>query len=122
MNTIPNRFSRWLMIALVSMTGFNSPRAQAQEDWDVTVPRGNTREISFTTEEGTWMSVDISPDSNWVVFDLLGHIYRLPVGGGESGFADPEQRHGHELPSPDFPGWARDRFCIRPGAGKTTSG
>ncbi|MBK8058883.1 MAG: PD40 domain-containing protein [Gemmatimonadetes bacterium] len=28
------------------------------------------------------MSVDLSPDGRWVVFDLLGHVYRMPVGGG----------------------------------------
>ena len=32
------------------------------EEWDVTRARGKTRDISFNTEEGTWMSVDISPD------------------------------------------------------------
>ncbi|MGQ0647733.1 MAG: amidohydrolase family protein [Gemmatimonadaceae bacterium] len=52
--------------------------------WDVTQPRGRTREISFTTTEGTWMSVDVSPDGQWLVFDLLGHIYRIPVAGGEA--------------------------------------
>jgi Tol biopolymer transport system component/imidazolonepropionase-like amidohydrolase len=41
-----------------------------------------TREIDFTTDEGTWMSVDISPDGRWLVFDLLGQIYRLPAEGG----------------------------------------
>ncbi len=50
--------------------------------WDVTRARGVTREIDFTTSEGTWMSVDISPDGQWVVFDLLGHVYRVPVEGG----------------------------------------
>jgi Tol biopolymer transport system component/imidazolonepropionase-like amidohydrolase len=41
-----------------------------------------TREIDFTTDEGTWMSVDISPDGRWLVFDLLGQVYRLPAEGG----------------------------------------
>jgi Tol biopolymer transport system component len=52
--------------------------------WDVTAPRGVTRDIAFTTSEGTWMSVDLAPDGRWLVFDLLGHIYRLPVAGGEA--------------------------------------
>ena len=30
------------------------------------------------------MSVDVSPDGQWLVFDLLGHVYRMPVGGGEA--------------------------------------
>ncbi len=52
--------------------------------WDVTLARGDLREIDFTTDEGTWMSVDISPDGMWLVFDLLGHVYRMPSGGGEA--------------------------------------
>ena len=50
--------------------------------WDVTTPRGQTRTIDFTISEGTWMSLDISPDGRWIVFDLLGHIYRVPAEGG----------------------------------------
>ncbi len=40
--------------------------------------------IKFTTDEGTWMSLDVSPDGQWIVFDLLGDIYTLPIGGGEA--------------------------------------
>ena len=57
---------------------------QVDPTWDVTRARGETYDLDFTTEEGTWMSVDISPDGNWVVFDLLGHIYRVPAGGGNA--------------------------------------
>lgn len=56
----------------------------AETPWDVSLPRGEVREIDFTTREGTWMSVDLSPDGKWIVFDLLGHIYRLPAAGGEA--------------------------------------
>lgn len=56
--------------------------AAVEQEWDVTVPRGSTRTIDFTTSEGTWMSVDVSPDGRWIVFDLLGHVYRMPSGGG----------------------------------------
>jgi len=47
-------------------------------------PRGKTRVIDFTVDEGTWMSLDLSPDGRWLVFDLLGAIYRLPIAGGEA--------------------------------------
>jgi len=40
--------------------------------------------ISFTTDEGTWMSLDVSPDGQSLVFDLAGDIYTLPIGGGEA--------------------------------------
>ena len=71
-----------LPLAFLLPTAATTPAA-AQE-WDITEPRGETREISFTTTEGTWMSVDVSPDSRWIVFDLLGHVYRMPAGGGDA--------------------------------------
>ncbi len=58
--------------------------AGSQAKWDVTQPRGMTRQIDFTTTEGTRTAVDIAPDGTWVAFDLLGHVYRMPAGGGEA--------------------------------------
>jgi Tol biopolymer transport system component/imidazolonepropionase-like amidohydrolase len=58
--------------------------APAQEVWDVTQPRGETREIDFVTDEGTWMSLDVSPNAQSIVFDLLGHVYQMSSQGGEA--------------------------------------
>jgi Tol biopolymer transport system component len=58
------------------------PAQEAADAWDVTQPRGVTRSIDFVASEGTWMSVDITADGSWIVFDLLGHIYRMPSAGG----------------------------------------
>ena len=58
------------------------PGAGGRAQWDVTLARGKTRDIDFTTSEGTWTAVDISPDGSWIAFDLLGHIYRIPAAGG----------------------------------------
>jgi Tol biopolymer transport system component len=59
-------------------------QGEAVDGWDVTMARGKTREIDFTTSEGTRTAVDISPDGTWIAFDLLGHIYRMPAAGGEA--------------------------------------
>ena len=40
------------------------------------------RTIRFSTHEGTWLSLDVSPDGRTLVFDLLGDLYTLPFGGG----------------------------------------
>ncbi len=40
--------------------------------------------IFFTTDEGTWMSLDVSPDGQTIVFDLIGDIYTVPASGGEA--------------------------------------
>ena len=46
------------------------------------LPLKPEREVKFTTSEGTWMSVDISPDGSRIAFDLMGDIYTMPVSGG----------------------------------------
>ena len=71
-----------ILVASVSFVHHGIISAQESAGWDVSVPRGETREIDFTTTEGTWMSVDNSPDGSWIVYDLLGHIYRMDAEGG----------------------------------------
>ena len=56
--------------------------AQEKPAWDVSEPFGPTEDVSFTTDEGTWMSLDVSPDGQTVVFDLLGDLYTIPLEGG----------------------------------------
>jgi imidazolonepropionase-like amidohydrolase/dipeptidyl aminopeptidase/acylaminoacyl peptidase len=46
------------------------------------LPLKPARTVEFTTREGTWMSVDVSPDGRTLVFDLLGDIYTMPITGG----------------------------------------
>ena len=43
-----------------------------------------TRTLDFTTDEGSWISLDLSPDGETIVFELLGDLYTLPVTGGEA--------------------------------------
>lgn len=52
--------------------------------WDVTATHGPADTVMFTTNEGTWMNLDVSPDGKEIVFDLLGDIYILPITGGEA--------------------------------------
>ncbi|TAF93885.1 MAG: amidohydrolase [Bacteroidetes bacterium] len=48
------------------------------------LPLKPEREIKFTTQEGTWMSVDVSADGKTIAFDLLGDIYTIPITGGKA--------------------------------------
>lgn len=48
------------------------------------LPLKPEREISFNTNEGTWISVDVSPDGNTIAFDLMGDIYTMPITGGKA--------------------------------------
>ena len=52
--------------------------------WDVATSLGDGYEASIDVTEGTWMSVDVSPDGQRLVFDLLGDLYLLPIEGGEA--------------------------------------
>ena len=48
------------------------------------LPLKTDSKVEFTTDEGTWMSLDVSPDGQTLLFDLLGDIYTLPIAGGEA--------------------------------------
>ena len=46
------------------------------------LPLVPTRSIALDTDEGSWLSLDVSPDGRTIVFDLLGDLYTLPITGG----------------------------------------
>ncbi len=54
------------------------------EPWDVEKAPGPRSEVKIDTDEGTWMSLALSPDGKTIVFDLLGNLYSIPFGGGEA--------------------------------------
>ena len=56
---------------------------QAQE-WDISAMHGPSEMVRFTVSEGIWMNLDVSPDGESIVFDLLGDLYLLPIKGGEA--------------------------------------
>jgi Tol biopolymer transport system component len=69
----------FLIVGLVVITplllllGFVHPAAGQNGDW---------RKIEFETTEVTSAEVTVSPDGQWLVFTMLGHLFRLPVEGG----------------------------------------
>ncbi|MDX1704398.1 MAG: amidohydrolase, partial [Altererythrobacter ishigakiensis] len=58
--------------------------AESTDDkWDIEAPKGATiRQVPISTDEGTWMDVDVSPDGQTIAFTMLGDIYTMPISGG----------------------------------------
>ncbi len=64
------------------------PSKPAAPKWEVNNPYAAAgpafKEVPIETTEGTWMSLDVSPDGTQIAFDLLGDIYLIPIAGGEA--------------------------------------
>jgi Tol biopolymer transport system component len=59
-----------------------------KKDEKKVLPLKSDRKVEFTTDEGTWMSLDVSPDGKTIVFELVGDIYTLPIEGGQAKLID----------------------------------
>ena len=46
------------------------------------LPLPTPRTLRFTTDEASWISLDVSPDGKTIAFDILGDLYTLPIAGG----------------------------------------
>lgn len=58
--------------------------AEKKKPWDVEKAPGPRKKVAIDTDEGTWMSLTLSPDGKTIVFDMLGDLYSIPFGGGEA--------------------------------------
>ncbi len=65
-------------------TAAAAPTTPDKPKWDVQDPPGASHDATIDVTEGTWMSLDVSPDGREIVFDLLGDIYVMPITGGEA--------------------------------------
>ncbi len=62
----------------------NSSTTSEKKTWSVNAPQGEFLDAKIDVTSGTWMNLDVSPDGQTLVFDLLGDIYTLPITGGEA--------------------------------------
>ena len=76
---------RPLVLAVLVAAAALPARAQAPAAAPAAgLPLKTARTHAFTATQGTWISLDVSPDGQHLVFDLLGDIYTMPVGGGKA--------------------------------------
>lgn len=72
---------KYILITLILLISTDILYAQK---WNVDNPPGPQKKVAITTDEGTWMDLDVSPDGQNIVFDLLGDIYTIPIKGGKA--------------------------------------
>src|SRR5581483_8549822 len=94
------RWVAWFLAAVFVSSSFAQAVAKAQDsaqaqekkeekkDEKKGLPLKPSRKVEFTTDEGTWLSLDVSPDGKTIAFELLGDIYTLPIEGGEAKLID----------------------------------
>lgn len=78
--------SKKISLFLLAFSFICTINGQEKPKWDVAKPAEgfNYKTHKFTTSEGTWMNLDVSPDGKTIVFDMLGDIYQMPITGGKA--------------------------------------
>ncbi len=74
-------FARNCGLLLLAAAASTSAAKAAQ---DAKLPLKPEREIQFTTERATWLSLDVSPTGAELVLEILGDLYLLPMQGGSA--------------------------------------
>jgi Tol biopolymer transport system component len=59
-------------------------RAADDAKKDQPLPLKPARNVEFTTDQGSWLSLDVSPDGKTILFELVGDLYTVPFTGGEA--------------------------------------
>ncbi len=89
MKRYPVGASACLLFALCAVPAAASAQqparaAESAEAGSESLPLAPLEAITFSTSEGTWISLDVSPDGSLITFDLLGKIFALPITGGHA--------------------------------------
>ena len=84
-------FSRHVLLACLTVVLFAFSAALiAQEEGEggqngaksEGLPLEVDRWVPIDMTEGSWISLDVSPDGETIVFDYLGNLFTIPIGGG----------------------------------------
>ncbi|MEQ9004979.1 MAG: hypothetical protein RIE74_15580, partial [Pseudomonadales bacterium] len=70
----------WLLAGML----LPAAAAEATADPDADLPLQPARTVSFETDRATWLSLDLSPDGETLVIEVLGDLHLLPADGGQA--------------------------------------
>src|SRR3954451_15053613 len=86
LSSVLRRLSLGLVIPAIALAQDSTTRSAAAKPDPIQegLPLKPTRTIAFTTDAGSWMSADVSPDGQTIVFDHLGDLYTIPMAGGKA--------------------------------------
>ncbi|MEP5613675.1 MAG: amidohydrolase, partial [Cyclobacteriaceae bacterium] len=84
------KYFLFTILTCFSFIGFS--QEEKKSETDTTKEKKATKELplepgrsfQLKTNEGTWLQLDVSPDGTTIVFDMMGDIYSLPIGGGQA--------------------------------------
>ena len=80
----PRPLALALGLALACTLPAQAADKDGKDKWDVQKAHAKGKTVRFSTDEGTWLDLDLSPDGRRIVFSMLGDIYELPVAGGQA--------------------------------------
>lgn len=72
-----------LLLPPATLTAQEAPD-QPDEPRNGDLPLEVDRRVSIDLTEGTWISLDVSPDGESIVFDYLGDLFTMPFSGGRA--------------------------------------
>ena len=81
---------RYLVLALLFVVPATAQTVAENDSSAAAAKKANslplipTRTLAYTASEGSWISLDVSPDGETIVFELLGDLYTMPVSGGQA--------------------------------------
>ncbi|HUL33482.1 MAG TPA: amidohydrolase family protein [Candidatus Eisenbacteria bacterium] len=74
-----------LLAGVLAVPAHASPADDAKDSKkDSPLPLKPARNVEFTTDQGTWLSLDVSPDGKSLILELVGDLYTVPFSGGEA--------------------------------------
>jgi Tol biopolymer transport system component len=71
-------------LAALCISGLAADEPQEKSKAPAKLTLKPERAVDFDTDEGTWISLDVSPDGKTILFELLGDIYTMPISGGKA--------------------------------------